>query len=250
MPSVTDPNFALNYGWDFRESGWKTGMDANLKKLGAIIQLSILTIQDAPPGAPSNGDRYIIGVGSGAWAGKDNQIAVRVAGVWEYYTPGTGWIAYNQNDNKVYAFNVAWDVISGGGDVDLNPTPTLDKTVSGTKITMQAGEALSFGDPCRIASTGKMVKALADEIANAWTIFLAAEDIANDDFGQFLVGPGIARNDAWTWDVGDPLFLSIAGALTQTAPSADNNVVQILGIATHANRILFKPELVQVEVTV
>ncbi len=35
--ALTDPNLGLFYGWEFRESGWKTGMDANLKKLGALV---------------------------------------------------------------------------------------------------------------------------------------------------------------------------------------------------------------------
>ena len=30
--SSTDPNLGLNYGWTLGESGWDTGMDANLKR--------------------------------------------------------------------------------------------------------------------------------------------------------------------------------------------------------------------------
>lgn len=39
--SSTDPNLGLNYGWTLGESGWDTGMDANLKRLGAVIGLSV-----------------------------------------------------------------------------------------------------------------------------------------------------------------------------------------------------------------
>ena len=39
--SSTDPNLGLNYGWTLGESGWDTGMDANLKRLGAVVGLSV-----------------------------------------------------------------------------------------------------------------------------------------------------------------------------------------------------------------
>lgn len=34
MSSVTESNLGLNYGWAYGESGWNTGMDDNLVKLG------------------------------------------------------------------------------------------------------------------------------------------------------------------------------------------------------------------------
>ena len=39
--SSTDPNLGLNYGWTLGESGWDTGMDANLKRLGTVVSLSV-----------------------------------------------------------------------------------------------------------------------------------------------------------------------------------------------------------------
>lgn len=39
--SSTDPNLGLTYGWTLGESGWDTGMDANLKRLGATVGLSV-----------------------------------------------------------------------------------------------------------------------------------------------------------------------------------------------------------------
>lgn len=70
--------------------------------------LSVRAIQDAPPESPANGDRYIIGTGSGDWSGKNNQLAVRVAGVWEYYTPAKGWLAFNEDNNQYYCFTTQW----------------------------------------------------------------------------------------------------------------------------------------------
>jgi hypothetical protein len=96
----TDPNLGLNYGWALGESGWHTGMDANLKRLGAVVGLSVkdrdLTL---PPASPTAGDRYIIPTGAtGAWAGKTDQIAVYISGAWEYYVPKVGWLAYIEDE--------------------------------------------------------------------------------------------------------------------------------------------------------
>jgi hypothetical protein len=105
MP-LTDPNLGLVYGWTLGESGWHTGMDANLKRLGAIVGLSVISrAATTPPTSPADGDRYIIPAGAtGAWAGKTDQIAVRIAGVWEYHAPQVGWLAYIEDEAKLAVF--------------------------------------------------------------------------------------------------------------------------------------------------
>ncbi|WP_444900889.1 DUF2793 domain-containing protein [Microbulbifer sp. SSSA003] len=45
----------------------------------ALLQLEVLNIQNDPPGSAINGDRYLVGTGSGAWSGKDGQLARYVA---------------------------------------------------------------------------------------------------------------------------------------------------------------------------
>lgn len=102
----TDPNLGLTYGWTLGESNWHTGMDANLKRLGAIVGLSVKDRNlTAPPASPTDGDRYIIPSGAtGAWAGKTDQIAVRVAGAWEYYVPKVGWLVYIEDESVLSVY--------------------------------------------------------------------------------------------------------------------------------------------------
>ncbi len=102
----TDPNLGLTYGWTLGESGWHTGMDANLKRLGAIVGLSIKDRDlTAPPASPANGDRYIIPAGAtGEWSGKTGQVAVRIAGSWEYHVPKVGWLAYIEDEAALAAY--------------------------------------------------------------------------------------------------------------------------------------------------
>lgn len=109
MPASTDPNLGMKYGWTLGESGWNADMDANLKRLGAVVGLSVLDRDlTTPPASPTNGDRYIIPAGAtGAWSGKTNQIAVRIAGAWEYHVPKVGWLCYIEDEQVLSAYKSA-----------------------------------------------------------------------------------------------------------------------------------------------
>lgn len=104
--SSIDPNLGLHYGWTLGESGWDAGMDANLKRLGAVLGLSVTDRNlTAPPANPAHGDRYLIPLAAtGDWAGKTHQIAVRLNDVWEYYLPKVGWLAYIEDEAVLCAY--------------------------------------------------------------------------------------------------------------------------------------------------
>lgn len=119
MPAIQDPNLGLNYGWALGEDNWNAGMDANIKKLGTVVQLAVLAMNiAAPPSSPAAGARYIIPAGAtGDWAGKENQIAVRIGDAWEYYAPAAGWHAYNVDDGATYVFSgAAWGDLAAQGE--------------------------------------------------------------------------------------------------------------------------------------
>lgn len=123
-----------------------------------------------------------------------------------------------------------------------------DLATSGPPVTLIAGQDLVFGDICYVKSDGKMGKADSDAIATATALFMALGTIANDASGSFATPGNFVRNDAWSWTVGGTIYLSgTAGAMTQTMPTATNSVVQILGVAMHADRMFFIPQLVQIE---
>ncbi len=135
-----------------------------------------------------------------------------------------------------------------GGNLALNEfsiehvaAPSADHKASGNIILLTAGEALVFGQPCYIKSDGKAWKADADGTAPAERgVFIAIATIAAGAAGLFAMPNTILRDDSWAWTVGNPIYLSAtAGALTQTAPS----VARVMGIATHADRMLFLPSV-------
>ena len=103
MAAKQDPVSGLNYGWTLGEDGWNVGMDSNLIKLGATINIRVLDFVSAPS-VSTNGARYIVASGSGAFAGQNNKLAVRVEDVWTFYTLPEGCIVYDEDTNAHYKF--------------------------------------------------------------------------------------------------------------------------------------------------
>jgi len=74
-----------------------------------------------PPGTVAPGEVYLIdGTGTGAWSGKDNKIAVVLAGTvgstatYHYITRAEGMQFYVEDDNQIIYFNTTWQVLHTG----------------------------------------------------------------------------------------------------------------------------------------
>lgn len=82
-----------------------------LLTLDAVVQLSVhdrdLT---EPSGAEQDGERYIVADGAtGDWQGWDGAIAARIDGEWRRILPGTGWIAWVEDEERfVYRGDGQW----------------------------------------------------------------------------------------------------------------------------------------------
>lgn len=111
MTMKTGPNLGMNYGWDLGESGWNTGMDANMRKLDAVVNGTVLNIVNSPA-STSDGVRYLVGTSpTGDFAGQAGKLAVRIGGAWSFYTPVLGWAVYNLADSQTYRFTATgWAV--------------------------------------------------------------------------------------------------------------------------------------------
>lgn len=141
--------------------------------------------------------------------------------------------------------------VDAAGDTTLVAAPGSNLTATGIKITLTANEGQAFGDVCYIDSSGEAALADADAYATASAVFMCLETVTTGNPASYLA-LGIARNDTWAWTVGGLIYLSTTGTtgntLTQTAPTGAGDIVQVLGVATHADRMYFKPELIQIEV--
>ncbi|MDI6026602.1 DUF2793 domain-containing protein [Corticibacterium sp. UT-5YL-CI-8] len=66
-----------------------------LQALDAVVQLTVTAKTTTPPGAPDEGERHLVDTGAtGPFAGKDGQIAAWQDGVWVFYQPLQGWLAF------------------------------------------------------------------------------------------------------------------------------------------------------------
>ena len=88
-----------------------------LRILDALVMLAVDDRDlSSPPGAPVEGARYLVKpAGSGAFAGKDNQIAHFRDGAFAFYAPQPGWAAYVIDEGVVLVFDgSSWMPFIGG----------------------------------------------------------------------------------------------------------------------------------------
>lgn len=146
------------------------------------------------------------------------------------------------------ATGLKWAAASGGA---LIPGTVADDTYTGPTATMTAGENLVIGNVCYLNTASKLMKADADAIATSSAQFIALGSISTDATGTVGLPGGFLRDDSgYSFaTVGGLVFLdtATAGAVTQTAPSGTDDVIQIIGVAYSADKLWFNPQLVQVE---
>lgn len=91
-----------------------------LRRLDALVQASVISQTNTPPGSPAEGDTYIVGGSpTGAWAGHDGEIATLIGGGWTFTVPAAGWLVYDHDESAYYSCDggspPSWSVFSGGG---------------------------------------------------------------------------------------------------------------------------------------
>lgn len=129
MPGTAGPNLGVTWGFSVGENGWGvSGFNPNFARLDTLVQLAVIDTLTAPPGTPTNGDRYIVGASAtGDWSGEDDHIAVWLTtGTpgWYFYTPNEGWICWHEADGELVTWNgTAWVSLSGTF-VLASPQPT------------------------------------------------------------------------------------------------------------------------------
>jgi len=88
-----------------------------LLRLDAIVQLAVIDRdRTGPPPGPTEGDRHLIASGAtGAWSGKDDQIAHLQDGVWVFLVPQPGWLCWDMDAGEFVAWTgTEWEVIETG----------------------------------------------------------------------------------------------------------------------------------------
>ncbi len=130
----------------------------------------------------------------------------------------------------------------GSSQLTLTEVPS-NQSYSGLIVSLTYGGSLTPGMPVYYASDGSVKAADSDGSSTYPVIGLAMETASSGSHVVLL--KGIYRDDAlFNWTVGGLIYLSTSvGTMTQTPPSAADNVVQGMGIATHADRMYVDPSV-------
>ena len=144
-------------------------------------------------------------------------------------------------------------LVTPNADVELIGTLGVnaliaDESSSGIHTMFTAGEALVRGEVVYFkAGDSKMWKAVATASATSRCVAMAADDIAADAVGKFLLQGFVRDNGSFpAYTVGATLFTPEAETASQNvpeeaAPDSDGDFVQVLGWAVTADMVYFNP---------
>lgn len=97
------------------------GLNDSLNTIDAVFIPTVLAVgQGTPPVTPANGDMYVVGAGTGAWAGQNDNLArYRSEGTfWEFFSGGDQVnVVLNSDDGQIYVNlddSNGWVVYSAG----------------------------------------------------------------------------------------------------------------------------------------
>jgi len=109
-----------------------------LRILDGLVQLSVLDRDlTAPPGSPTDGDRYIVCSGaSGDWMGWDLNVALWTDGAWLRLPPRTGWRAWIEDENVLLVYD-------GSSWIGTTPTALQNLELLGIGTTADAANPFS-----------------------------------------------------------------------------------------------------------
>lgn len=119
-----------------------------LAQLDYLVQTAVEDrSRTAPPSSPVKGDMHVVAVGaSGAWAGRDTQLAIWNGTAWEFHAPKSGWRAWVKADQEMAYFNgTAWQSPSATASTvpQLGVNTTSDTT---NRLVVRAAAALFTGE--------------------------------------------------------------------------------------------------------
>lgn len=182
-----------------------------LLTLDALVHLTIIAEQAAPPASPEEGMCYFVAASpSGSWAGKAGRIASWQDGHWAFAAPRTGWRAWFASVSRLRVFTgAAWQ------DIPLPATGSLDRI--GINATSDTTNRLALSSTASLFSHAgsdhrvKVNKASASDTASLLfqTSFTGYAEMGLAGDNRF----SIKVSDGTTWKTG--LLISSSGAVSR-----------------------------------
>jgi hypothetical protein len=136
--------------------------------------------------------------------------------------------------------------VVGSYDFTHNPLTVLSAAGGyGDVVTFGTGTIATFSCYYFNSSSSWI---LSDSNAAASSTGLLALALGNAVSSGMLLR-GYVRNNSWTFTTGSAIYLnSTAGALSNTAPTAANDVIRIVGFAISGTVIFFCPDNTWIEI--
>lgn len=101
--------------------------------LDALHARAVTASQPAPPASAAEGACYrITAPAAGAWAGRENALAVQVGGAWHFIAPTEGMVIFDRTTDRLTIFRSQWHPAA------LVPLPS-----GGTVIDSEARTAIT-----------------------------------------------------------------------------------------------------------
>lgn len=202
---ATTPNLLLPY-LEPAQAQKHVTVNESLRRLDASVQVGVLDRDlTAPPPETGDGDRFIVaGPATGAWVGRQNQIAAWQDGAWEFYAPQTGWLAWIEDEQVLAVWDgFEWIVLVSAdqsGAIQNAPKIGINATADDTnRLALSA--AASLFNHAGAGHQAKINKATASDTASILfqTGFSGRAEMgtAGDDDFHFKVSPdGSAWHEA------------------------------------------------------
>lgn len=127
------------------DPAWNVWLDANLRKLSVLAQGVVLSRVTSLPGAPLDGQVYIVPTADA----NGNKVAVRDAGAWLYFDPFEGLTVWVSDVNQVWVYDgAAWvQLVTGGGGSSLTVQDEgVTLTTGATKLNF-VGASVTASEP-------------------------------------------------------------------------------------------------------
>lgn len=170
MPSRALPNLGLKAFFIPGEDGWGDDVSQNFLKLSTLVQAGVVNIVTSLPGAPNQGDVYILGPSA---TSNPNKIAIYDSNVWNYLTPLEGWIVFNRGTDALQIFDgndwkslpLSRLVALSARDIGVtSSTSLLDRASADARYSSSVATVTSFN-----TRTGPITLTQADVIATGFT---------------------------------------------------------------------------------
>lgn len=115
----------------------------------AWMNCAVLAVgQAAPTGSEVDGNRYIVGTGTGVFTGHDDELAILLGGTWQFYAPTEGASTVNLDDGFRYVYlSGGWATAPVAVTVtaaDVAPAVVIESTSARTMDPSDAGKYIRF----------------------------------------------------------------------------------------------------------